>query len=196
MTSNERLFQTKAERDARKADREEQKVERRLAAIMACDVCGYSRLMEQDEVSTVAALKGHREHLVDPKIAEHRGRIVNTAGDSVLVEFVSVVDAVRCAVDIQRGMHDRNLNVDPARKLEFRIGINVGDVIIQGNEIFGDGVNIAARLESMAQPGGILVSQTVRDYVRDKLAFGFQDLGAHRVKNISHPVTVAQIQFE
>jgi adenylate cyclase len=132
----------------------EERVERRLAAILAGDVAGYSRLMGVDEEGTLASLKGHRRAVVDPKIAEHRGRIVKTTGDGILVEFASIVDAVRCAVDIQRQMAERNLQVLPERRIEFRIGLNVGDIIIDDKDIFGDGVNIAARLEALAEPGG------------------------------------------
>jgi len=131
-----------------------ERVERRLAAIFAGDVAGYSRLMGLDEEGTLAALKGHRRAVVDPKIAEHRGRIVKTTGDGILVEFASVVDAVRCAVDIQRQMVERNAQVPPERRIQFRIGLNVGDIIIDDKDIFGDGVNIASRLEALAEPGG------------------------------------------
>src|SRR5690348_5298348 len=149
----------------------EERVERRLAAIFAGGVAGYSRLMGIDEEGTLAALKRHRRELVDPKIKEHRGRIVKLTGDGILVEFASVVDAVRCAVEIQRGMAERNVEVPAERRIEFRIGLNLGDIIIDDNDIYGDGVNIAARLESLAEPGGICVSRVVRDQVRDKLDF-------------------------
>ena len=155
----------------------EDRVDRRLAAIWAGDIAGYSRLMGVDEEGTLRQLKAHRKELVDPKITEHRGRIVKTTGDGMLVEFVSVVDAVRCAVDIQRGMVERNANVPADKRIEFRIGINVGDIIIDGDDIFGDGVNVAARLEALADPGGIMVSSIVHDQVRDKLSFGFEDMG-------------------
>ncbi len=168
-------------------------VERKLAAILAADVVGYSRLMGLDEEGTLEQLKEHRRVLFDPKIIEHRGRIVKTTGDGLLVEFASVVDAVRCAVEVQRGMAERNAEADPERRLEFRIGINVGDVIIDGDDIYGDGVNVAARLESLAEPGGIYVSRVVRDQVRDKLDFGFEDMGAQSVKNIARPVRVHRI---
>src|SRR5271169_955318 len=146
----------------------EQRVERRLAAILAADVAGYSRLMGADEEGTLGRLKAHRRELVDPKIAEHHGRIVKTTGDGMLVEFASVVDAVRCAVDIQREMAERNADVPAATRIDFRVGINLGDIIIDGGDIFGDGVNVAARLETLAEPGGICVSRVVRDQVRDK----------------------------
>src|SRR6476659_8142774 len=143
----------------------EHRVDRRLAAIFAGDIAGYSRLMGADEEGTLRQLKAHRKELVDPKITEHRGRVVKTTGDGMLVEFVSVVDAVRCAVDVQRGMAERNANVATDRRIEFRIGINVGDIISDENDIYGDGVNVAARLEALAEPGGILVSRNVHDQV-------------------------------
>ena len=168
-------------------------VERRLAAILAADVAGYSRLMGADEEGTLSRLKDQRQALFDPKITEHRGRIVKTTGDGLLVEFASVIDAVRCAVEVQRGMAERNAEVAPDQRMEFRIGINVGDIIIDGDDIYGDGVNVAARLEGLAEPGGICVSRTVRDQVRDKLDFGFQDMGAQSVKNIARPVRVHRV---
>jgi adenylate cyclase len=173
-----------------------ERVERRLAAIFAGDVAGYSRLMGLDEEGTLAALKGHRRAVVDPKIAEHRGRIVKTTGDGILVEFASVVDAVRCAVDIQRQMAERNAQVPPERRIEFRIGLNVGDIIIDDKDIFGDGVNIAARLEALAEPGGICVSRAVRDEVRDKLDFYFEDTGEQQVKNIARPVPTHRVRLD
>ena len=171
-----------------------ERVERRLAAILAADVAGYSRLMGADEEGTLAALKAIRRELGDPKITEHRGRIVKTTGDGVLVEFASVVDAVRCAVEIQRGMAERNADVPAERRIEFRIGINVGDIISDDNDIYGDGVNVAARLEALAEPGGICVSRVVRDQVRDKLDFAFDDQGEQQVKNIARPVRVYLIR--
>jgi adenylate cyclase len=173
----------------------EDRVDRRLAAIFAGDVAGYSRLMGADEEGTLRQLKGHRKELVDPKITEHRGRIVKTTGDGMLVEFVSVVDAVRCAVDIQRGMAERNSAAPADKRIEFRIGINVGDIIFDGDDIFGDGVNVAARLEALADPGGIMVSGVVHDQVRDKLSFGFEDMGEQAVKNIVRPVGVHRVQL-
>jgi TolB-like protein/class 3 adenylate cyclase len=167
-----------------------ERVERRLTAILAADVVGYSRLMGADEEGTLAALKAIRRELVDPRIVEHRGRIVKTAGDGLLVEFASVVDAVRCAVDVQREMAERNTGVPTETRIEFRVGINLGDIIIDGDDIFGDGVNVAARLETLAKPGGICVSRVVRDQVRDKLAFAFEDMGEQQVKNIARPVRV------
>ena len=170
-------------------------VERRLAAILAADVVGYSRLMGLDEEGTLERLKEHRRILFDPKIIEHRGRIVKTTGDGLLVEFASVVDAVRCAVDVQRGMAERNAESLADQRIDFRIGINVGDIIIDGDDIYGDGVNVAARLEGLAEPGGIYVSRVVRDQVRDKLDFGFEDMGAKSVKNIARPVRVHRVQL-
>ena len=173
----------------------EDRVERRLAAVWAGDIAGYSRLMGVDEEGTLRQLKAHRKELVDPKITEHRGRIVKTTGDGMLLEFVSVVDAVRCAVDIQRGMFERNVSVPTDKRIEFRIGINVGDIIIDGDDIFGDGVNVAARLETLADPGGIMVSSVVHDQVRDKLSFGFDDMGEQSVKNISRPIGVHRVSL-
>ena len=173
----------------------EDRVDRRLAAIFAADIAGYSRLMASDEEGTLRQLKAHRKQLIDPKITEHRGRIVKTTGDGALVEFVSVVDAVRCAVDIQRGMNQRNTDVPADKRIQFRIGINVGDIIIDGDDIFGDGVNVAARLEALADPGGILVSSIVHDQVRDKLSFGFEDMGEHTVKNIARPISVHRVSL-
>ncbi|MGB6349859.1 MAG: adenylate/guanylate cyclase domain-containing protein [Pseudolabrys sp.] len=173
----------------------EDRVDRRLAAIMAGDIAGYSRLMGVDEEGTIRQLKAHRKELIDPKITEHRGRIVKTTGDGMLVEFVSVVDAVRYAVDVQRGMAERNADVAPDRRIEFRIGINVGDIISDENDIYGDGVNVAARLEALAEPGGILVSRNVHDQVRDKLSFGFDDLGEQVVKNIARPIGVHRVSL-
>jgi class 3 adenylate cyclase/pimeloyl-ACP methyl ester carboxylesterase len=168
----------------------EARVERRLAAILAADIAGYSRLMGIDEEGTLAALKACRRELIDPKIAEHRGRMVKTTGDGALVEFASVVDAVGCAVVIQRGMVSRNERVVEDRRIVFRIGINVGDVIIDGDDIFGDGVNIAARLEALCEPGGICISRAANDQIRDKLSLAFADLGEQTVKNISRAVGV------
>ena len=174
---------------------DEARVDRRLAAILAADVANYSRLMGTDEEGTLRQLKAHRKELIDPKITEHRGRIVKTTGDGMLVEFVSVVDAVRCAVDVQRGMVERNAGVKADNSIQFRIGINVGDIMIDGDDIFGDGVNVAARLEALAEPGGIMVSGVVHDQVRDKLSFGFEDLGQQSVKNIARPVGVHRVSL-
>ena len=166
---------------------------RRLAAILAADVAGYSRLMGGDEEGTLAALKAIRRELGDPKIAEHRGRIVKTTGDGLLVEFQSVVDAVRCAVEMQRAMAERNADVPAGRRIEFRIGINLGDVILDDGDIYGDGVNLAARLEALAEPGDICVSRVVREQVGDKLDLAFEDGGEQQVKNIARPVHVFRI---
>jgi len=163
---------------------------RRLAAILAADVAGYSRLMGEDEEGTHERVKAHLAQLVDPKISEHRGRIVKNTGDGLLAEFPSVVDAVRCAVEIQRGMIDREPEVRDERRIRFRIGVNLGDVIAEPEDIFGDGVNIAARLETLAKPGGICISRVVRDQVRDKLPYPFEDVGEQCVKNIARPVRV------
>jgi class 3 adenylate cyclase/pimeloyl-ACP methyl ester carboxylesterase len=165
-------------------------MQRRLAAILAADVVGYSRLMGADEMGTHTSLKSHRRELVDSGIAEHRGRIVKTTGDGMLVEFASVVDAVSCAVHIQRSMVRRNSGIPQDRQIVFRIGINVGDIIIDGDDIFGDGVNIAARLETLCEPGGVCISRTANDQIRDKLSLAFADLGEQAVKNISRAVGV------
>ena len=170
-----------------------ERVERRLAAILAVDVAGYSRPMGEDEEGTLAALRAVRRELGDPKITEHRGRIVKTTGDGLLVEFASVVDAVRCAVEVQREMVDRNAAVPAARRIEFRMGVNVGDIIIEDGDIFGDGVNIAARLEALAEPGGICISAAAHEQVRDKLDFSFEDMGEQQVKNIARPVRTHRI---
>jgi len=169
---------------------------RRLAAILAADVAGYSRLMGADEEGTLEALKAIRRELSDPKVKEHRGRIVNTTGDGLLIEFSSVVDAVRCAVEVQHAMAERNVDVPPDRRIELRMGINLGDIIKDGRDIFGDGVNVAARLEALAEPGGICVSRVVRDQVRDKLAFSFEDMGEQQVKNIARPVHVYRVLID
>ena len=165
-----------------------QPVERRLAAILAADVAGYSRLMGADEEGTLERLKAHRRELFDPKITEHRGRIVKTTGDGMLVEFPSVVDAVRCAVEVQRVMVDRNAEAPEDKRITFRIGVNLGDIIVDGDDIYGDGVNIAARLEALAEPGGICISRAVRNQIRDKLPYTFEDMGERSVKNIARPV--------
>lgn len=172
---------------------EAERTERRLAAILAADVVGYSRLMSQDEEGTLRRLKAHLGELVEPHIAAHRGRIVKRTGDGLLVDFSSAVEAVRCAVAIQAGMADRNRAAAGDGRIEFRIGINLGDVIIEGDDIYGDGVNIAARLESLADPGGIYVSRTVRDSVRDTLGIALEDLGEKPVKNIPRPVRVFRV---
>jgi TolB-like protein/class 3 adenylate cyclase len=167
---------------------------RRLTAILAADVAGYSRLMGADEEGTHERLKAHLGELVNPKIAEHRGRIVKNTGDGFLAEFASVVDAVRCAVEMQHGMAERNASTTSEKRIEFRIGVNLGDVIAEEHDIFGDGVNVAARLEALAEPGGICVSRVVRDQVRDKLDFAFEDMGEQSVKNIARPVRVYRVR--
>ena len=172
----------------------EQRVERRLAAILAGDVAGYSRLMGADEEGTLLRLNAHRREFLEPKIAEHRGRIVKRTGDGVLIEFASAVDAARCAIEIQRGMAERNTPVPQDDRIELRIGIHVGDVIIEDGDIFGDGVNIAARLEGIAQPGGICISEDAYRQVRDKLDANFQDAGEHELRNIACPVRIYQLQ--
>jgi adenylate cyclase len=166
------------------------RVERRLAAIMASDVVGYSRLMGADEEGTLARLKERNHELIEPKIAEYRGHIVKTAGDGMLVEFVSPVEAVRCAVDIQRGMAARNANLPPDQRITLRMALNLGDVIAESGDLFGDSVNVVARLQALAEPGGIAISRVMRDSVRDKLPFIFADTGEHEVKNIARPVRV------
>jgi adenylate cyclase len=169
---------------------------RRLAAILAADVVGYSRLMGVDEEGTHERFKAHLVELLDPKIGEHHGRIVKTTGDGVLAEFASVVDAVRCAGEIQRAMADRDLDLDEERRLRFRIGVNLGDVIADGDDIYGDGVNIAVRLEGLAAPGSICVSGTVRDHIGDRLPHAFEDMGEQSVKNIGRPVRVYALRPE
>jgi adenylate cyclase len=158
----------------------EARVERRLAAILAADVAGYSRLMGEDEEGTHERLKAHLRELIDPKIRLHHGRIVKNTGDGLLAEFPSVVDAVRCAVEMQRGMIDREPDVPEARRIRFRIGVNLGDVIVEEHDIFGDGVNVAARLEALAEPGGICISRVVRDQIRDKLPYAFEESSRSR----------------
>jgi adenylate cyclase len=167
---------------------------RRLAAILAADVAGYSRLIGADEGGTLERLKALRRELLDPKIAEHKGRLVKTTGDGLLVEFGSVVDALRCAVEVQREMTGRNTGVPPDNRIEFRIGINVGDIVVEDGDIFGDGVNVAARLEALAEPGGICVSGRVQEDAAGKLDLAFEDIGEQSLKNISRPVRVFRIR--
>jgi adenylate cyclase len=166
----------------------EGRTQRRLAAILAADVVGYSRLMEQDEAGTLAVLKQRRKDVLEPLVAEHSGRIVKVMGDGVLVEFNSAVNAVTCAVELQKRMASANASLSDDRHIVLRIGVNLGDVMVEGNDLYGDGVNIAARLEAIAEPGRILVSGTVYDYVRNKVKVGFNDLGAQNLKNIAEPV--------
>ena len=170
-------------------------MERRLTAILAADVVGYSRLMGANETGTLAALKTLRTDFIDGKIAEHQGRIVKLTGDGMLVEFPSVVNAVACAAEVQRGMRDRNADVPQDRRIEFRIGVNLGDVIVEGEDIFGDGVNVAARLESIANPGGITISGSVRDHVGNRLDLAFEDMGEQTLKNIERPIRVYSVSL-
>ena len=163
-------------------------VRRRLAAILAADVVTYSRLMDLDETGTHAAWKSHRGELIDATITGHEGRTVKLIGDGFLAEFPSVVNAVACAAAIQHGMRERNAGLPRDRRMELRIGINLGDVIVEGDDIYGDGVNVAARLESIAEPGGIVVSGAVRDNVGNRLDLRFEDIGEQRLKNIDRPV--------
>src|SRR5215813_7040903 len=172
------------------------RIERRLAAILAADVAGYSRLIGADEGGTLERLKGLRRDLLDPKIAEHRGRLVKTTGDGLLVEFGSVVDALRCAVDVQREMARRDAGVPPDNRIEFRIGINMGDIVVEDGDIFGDGVNVAARLEALAEPGHICVSARVQEDAAGKLDLVFEDIGEQQLKNIARPVRVYRVVTE
>ena len=168
-------------------------MERRLAAILAADVVGYSRLMGANEVGTLTGLKTHRAELIDPTIAKFQGRIVKLTGDGMLVEFASVVGAVECAIDVQRGMRRRNIDVPEDRRIEFRIGLHLGDVIVDDDDIFGDGVNVASRIEGVAKPGGVAVSSAVRDHVGNKLDLTFEDMGDQALKNIEFPVKVFNV---
>ena len=171
-------------------------MERRLTAILAADMVGYSRLMGASEAGTLAALKTIRTDLIDDKIAVHHGRIVKLTGDGMLAEFPSVVNALACAVEVQRGMRDRNACIPQDQRIEFRIGVNLGDVIVEGDDIYGDGVNVAARLESIAPPGGIAVSQSVRDHVGNRLSVTFEDCGEQQLKNIEKPIRVYEVLLE
>jgi adenylate cyclase len=168
----------------------EKKVDRRLAAILAADMVGYSRLMENDEAGTIARQKVHRRELIDPTIAAHKGRIVKTTGDGLLVEFASAVDAVECALAVQRAMLEREAEVEADRRIQYRVGINIGDIVVEGDDILGDGVNIAARLEALADPGGIAISSNVQDQIAGKVGCAFRDAGPHEVKNIARPIAV------
>jgi TolB-like protein len=172
-----------------------ERLQRRLTAILAADVAGYSRLTGVDEEGTLAQLKAHRHALLDPKIEEYQGRIVRTTGDGLLAEFASVVDALRCAVEIQRGMIGANADVPQEKRIEFRVGINVGDIIIDGGDIYGDGVNVAARLEGLAEPGGICVSGRVQEDTRGKLDITFEDAGEQQLKNIAWLVRVYRVRL-
>jgi TolB-like protein len=172
-----------------------EQVKRRLAAILAADVAGYGRLMGADDEGTLVRLKTDRQDLVDPKIEKHRGRVIKIIGDGMLVEFASVVDAVRCAVEIQTGMVERNRAQAQDKRIEFRVGINVGDVIVDGSDIYGDGVNVAARLEGLAEPGGICVSDRVQEDVQGKVDVTFEDIGERQLKNIARPVRVYRVRL-
>src|SRR5215469_1448276 len=167
---------------------------RRLAAILSADVAGYSRLIGADEGGTLERLKGLRRELIDPKIAEHKGRLVKTSGDGLLVEFGSVVDALRCAVDVQRGMTGRDTGVPPDDRIELRIGINVGDIVVEDGDIFGDGVNVASRLEGLAEPGGICISARVQEDAAGRLDLAFEDIGEQALKNFARPVRVFRVR--
>src|SRR5882724_4985144 len=171
-------------------------MERRLTAILAADVVGYSRLMGTNEAGTLAAIKALQTDFIDGKIAEHHGRIVKQTGDGMLVEFPSVVNAVACATEVQRGMRDRNADVPGDRRIEFRIGVNLGDIVVEGDDIFGDGVNVAARLESIAEPGGITISGSVRDQVGNRLDLTFEDMGEQNLKNIERPIRVYSVSLD
>jgi adenylate cyclase len=169
---------------------------RRLAAILAADVAGYSRLIGADEEGTLNQLRSIRSDVIDPKIAEHHGRIVKTTGDGLLVEFASVVDAVRCATEIQNGMAERNADIAAEKRIELRVGINVGDIVVEDGDIFGDGVNIAARLEGLAYPGGICVSARVQEDAAGKLELAFEDMGEQNLKNIARSVRVYRVRLD
>jgi adenylate cyclase len=171
------------------------RVERRLAAILAADVAGYSRLMGADEEGVLARLKAARKSLFDPTVAAHRGRIVKTTGDGILVEFASAVDAARCAIEVQRGMVEQNATVPSAQRIEFRIGIHVGDIIVDDNDIFGDGVNIAARLEGIADPGGVCISDDAQRQIRGKVDTAFEDMGSQSLKNITEPMRAWRLRI-
>jgi len=174
----------------------EQREQRKLAAIFSADMVGYSRLMEADERGIIARQKPHRVELIDPKIAEHHGRIVKLMGDGMLVEFASVVEAVECAVEIQRAMTEREADVAEERRIQYRVGVNLGDIVIEGDDIFGDGVNIAARLQEIAEPGGICLSGTAYDQLKSKVEVGYEFLGERQVKNIAEPVRVYRVLLD
>src|SRR5262245_31665325 len=171
----------------------EERAQRRLSAILAADVVGYTRLMGRDETGTLATLKARRKGVLNPLVAKHQGRIFKTTGDGVLVEFASAVNAVQCAVDLQQGMAAANGDQPEDRHIVLRIGVNLGDVMVEGSDLYGDGVNIAVRLEAIAEPGGIVVSGTAYDYVRNKVKVGFDDLGSQSLKNIAEPVRAYRV---
>jgi adenylate cyclase len=172
------------------------RTDRKLAAILAADVVGYSRLVGDDEAGTIARLKALRKEFIEPLIAEYHGRVVKLMGDGALVEFASAVDAVECAAAIQKGVAEREAGIEETRRLAFRIGINVGDIIVEDGDILGDGVNVAARLEGLAEPGGICIARNVWNQVKAKLALPFEPMGEHRVKNIAEPVTVYRVNLD
>ncbi|HEY7690537.1 MAG TPA: adenylate/guanylate cyclase domain-containing protein, partial [Dongiaceae bacterium] len=171
----------------------EDRVQRRLAAILAADVVGYSRLMESDETRTLATLKARRKNVLEPLVAKHKGRIFKVTGDGVLIEFTSAVRSVQCAVELQQEMAAANGNQPEDRHIMLRIGVNLGDVMVEGGDLYGDGVNIAARLESIAQPGGILISAAAFDHVRNKIDLQFDDLGTQILKNIAEPMRIFRV---
>src|SRR3989441_1792918 len=175
--------------------RPEASMERKLTAILSADVKGYSRLMGEDEEATIRTLTAYRE-LMSTLIQQQRGRVVDSPGDNLLAEFASVVDAVRCAVEIQQALKAKNADLPAQRKMEFRIGINLGDVVVEGERLYGDGVNIAARLEGLAEPGGICIAGTVHDHIENKLALGYEYIGEQAVKNIAKPVQVYRVRME
>src|SRR5215475_10418683 len=172
----------------------EEHAQRRLAAILAADVVGYSRLMEHDEVGMLARLKARRKEVLEPLVVKHQGRIFKVTGDGVLIEFASAVNAVQCAVDLQHDMAAANRDQPEERQTVLRIGVKLGDVMVEGSDLYGDGVNIAARLESTAEPGGILVSGTAYDHIRNKMKVGFDDLGSQGLKNIAEPIRVYRVR--
>jgi class 3 adenylate cyclase len=171
----------------------DERIQRRLAAVMAADVVGYSRLMETDEAGTLAALKSRRRQVLQPLVTRHHGRVFKVTGDGVMVEFASAVNALQCAIDVQHAMADANAALPEKLQIVLRIGVNLGDVMVDGSDLYGDGVNIAARLETTAEPGGILISGTIYDHVRNKIEVGFEDLGAQTVKNIALPVRIYRV---
>ena len=173
-----------------------ERVQRRLAAILAADIAGYSRLMGQDEAGTLARVRALHRELIDPKVAKHEGRIVKTTGDGILIEFPSVVEAVAAAIAVQRGMAEHNLALPQDNRIEFRVGINLGDVIVEDGDIYGDGVNVAARLEALAEPGGICVSAIVHDPVQGKVDCAFEDIGEQSLKNVARSVRVYRVRPE
>ncbi len=170
-------------------------MDRKLAAILAADVVGYGRLMEQDEAGTFERLRAHRKQLFEPEIEQHHGRVFKLVGDGLLAEFASVVDAVECAAVLQRGMAQRNSELPVDQRIDIRIGLHVGDVIVEDGDRHGDAVNVAARLQQLAEPGGICVSRTVMDHVRQKVALAFELSGEERLKNITEPVSVFRVRL-